>query len=249
MRVAGEQAYAQLIDFTTTVSYRPRYFSFLCWALHKAFIAAGGREGAVEHFIDLAERVRALKRYDFVMAAATLAADPNAERIAGNRRIQRLLTSSGEDGTIPVTSDHLRAPHGSFDTYAGPMSELGLLRAAGGVTRPSALGMKLALAFERTLHACGGNEAFSADAIPLTDLLRIGELCGISRFRSDEEVMRGEVHAEREALRSVIIDFDGFHAHKVAVVNRLYSIAIILRLHEMTSAPTSASRSDGDNGS
>lgn len=104
MRVAGEQAYAHLIDFTTTVSYRPRYFSFLCWALQKAFIAAGGREGAVEHFIDLAERARALKRYDFVMAAAALAADPNAERIAGNRRIQRYPTSSGEDGTIPVTS-------------------------------------------------------------------------------------------------------------------------------------------------
>ncbi len=30
MRVAGESAYARLFDFTTTVSFRPRYYSYTC---------------------------------------------------------------------------------------------------------------------------------------------------------------------------------------------------------------------------
>ena len=37
MRVAGERAYSALVDFTTTVTWRPRYLSFLCWSLHEAW--------------------------------------------------------------------------------------------------------------------------------------------------------------------------------------------------------------------
>ena len=224
MRVAGEQAYARLIDFTTTVSYRPRYFSFLCWALQKAFVAAGGREHSIEHVIDPAVWRRVLKRYDFAMAAATIAADPPAQRIAGSRKISKVLSDAGATGDLTVGEDHLRAAHGSFDTYVGSMYNLRLLIVAGGISRPSAIGTQLAAAFEGSLQSSDAAPALGSATISRADLLRIGARCGITRLSSDEVLRTREVRAERDALRAVIVNLDGFRAHEGVIRNRLHSI-------------------------
>ena len=81
MRVAGEAAYSKLIDFITTVSWRPRYFSFLCWSLQKAWESSSkkSKNGIIKVNKTLQRSI--LKRLDYAVAASTLLKDTDDIRI------------------------------------------------------------------------------------------------------------------------------------------------------------------------
>lgn len=204
MRVAGEVAYSQFFDFTTTVSWRPRYFSFWCSALRRAFIEAGGQVNEPESKIDL-QRWRAhLRRQDHAIAIASLLADPAAQRIAGSDHIHAELGSAPHDDArvIALTGEHLGARNGSLSIYLGPMLQVGLIETDGVVHRPGPTGTMLADAFDAALAASGMEPVLSASEARIDDLRRLGALCGITRLSHGGDVEF--IAREREVLRTII---------------------------------------------
>src|SRR5713226_4829575 len=106
MRIAGENAYAKLLDFTTTVSWRPRYFSYYCWSLQRAFEQT--RERDVDGWrVDDARRARLVKRRDYWMVAASIAADPHLQRVAGSDKLSLVLKDEPDDSVLTNRADHL----------------------------------------------------------------------------------------------------------------------------------------------
>lgn len=234
MRVAGEAAYADLLDFTTTQTWRPRYFSFYCWLLRRAFLASGGDETRSEYELDLATWYEVVKQGDYVFAAASLLADPEAKQVAGSDTV---TTRISHDPLVPM-SNHLKSKRGGFDIYAGPMRKLGLverasLRAGKLFDRPFGKGRALAKAFEVSLGEGKLASLLDNGAIDRADLKSFGQLCGLTVLQEASEHSRA-VQNERELLRSCIVDWDRAQESDV-VMQRILSIGLILRLHKLHS--------------
>ena len=121
MRVAGENAYSQLIDFTTTVTWRPRDFSFFCWATRQAFIVNGGSLDKITQKIDRNAYLSTLKRIEYAFIAATLLNDMEAPRIAGSTKVKEMLESAknGDVTELDLIGDHLNASNGGLNIYLG----------------------------------------------------------------------------------------------------------------------------------
>ncbi len=238
MRVAGERAYGELLDFTTTVTWRPRYLSFLCWMLERAFVEAGGRRGATtEYTVDWTRYRQARKRGERVMAAASVLTDETALRIIGYNSVSRALQAAREQGMqlLLMSDANLASVPESFATYAGPLMRLGLLEVDPKFSRPTATrGLELAKAFARSLDADGGQALplFSSEELPLKALQALGERCGLNQL-SEAAKRFPEVAAEREALRETILDWESFQGGRGPSARRILSIGIILALHRL----------------
>lgn len=225
MRVAGEIAYAQFVDFTTTVSWRPRYFSFWCSALRRAFFEAGGREDEDESKIDVHRWRSILKRQDYAIAAATLFVDREARRIAGSDQVRQDLAAGSLDDDarrIPFTGSHLGAATGSLSIYLGPMLQVGLLRTDGVVHRPRGVGVSLADAFDASLAAGGVANLLSADDATLRELRTLGDACGLTMLGRDDPA----TDHERAVLRDAIVP--PVHHADEQLRRRALTIGIIL---------------------
>lgn len=249
LRITGEATFAKLFDFTTSVTFRPRYYSFLCWALREAFIEAGGTAKAqpgVVHHIDTDRWVRAVKRRDYLFGLATLLADPEAQRIAGSTKLLERIadsTEAGEAASFEIRDDHLNpnarggpAAAGSLAIYAGAMRSLRLLETADDPTldRPSPKGMQLADAFAATLASSGHAAAIEAAAkqpgstLPREVLEAMGKVCGAGRLTSAGDAPK----RERELLCAAILDWDAADRGSGAVIRRLQSIGLTLATRE-----------------
>lgn len=231
MRVAGEEAYSQLIDFTTTVTWRPRYFSFLCWTARRAFSEAGGWKGSPTHLVDAKAYYHALKRMEFGMVAATLLCDRDALRVAGSTRVSEALDSLNktEETDLSLSGDHLRATNGGLSIYAGPMRNLGLLSSAKGLDIPlrGSVGDHLADSFASSLARGDVEDPLSASEASLVALTELGRCCSLSLL-DEQSGSFPEVMQERNLLRDTIVDWSSFNGGVGRTARRILSIGIIL---------------------
>ena len=232
MRVAGEAAYTQLIDFTTTQTWRPRYLSFYCWLLRQAFRAAGGDENRSENELDHAVWQETLKKGDYAYVAASLLVDPTAKRIAGSDKIGKRIAK----GEIAILTDHLRSKRGGFDAYAGPMRQMGLVERAslrGGLLfdRPYGRGRVLAEAFEDSLSGVDQDQLLDKGATDGEKLRELGERCGLT-VMLEPVGSSSAVGAELSKLRSCIVDWEGAN-NSEGLRRRILSIGLILRLFKL----------------
>lgn len=226
MRVAGEAAYSKLIDFITTVAWRPRYFSFLSWALQNAWEASAKKsmDGVIKVNKTLQRSI--LKRLDYTVAASTLLLDSSAQRIAGSEAINKAIDGSMQS-TIEVRDDHLRSSGGSYNIYVGSMRGLGLLETASNVDRPSETGKRVAQFYklslgnsEKILISAGKEQKhFSSD-----ELRGIAKTAGLAAF--NDEKMPDSVVEERLVLRKMLFG-------ATAPINRRLSVGIILHAHDL----------------
>lgn len=239
MRVAGETAIARLIDFTTTVSPRVRYLSFLCWSARRAFEAAQtGRARQGQFQVDLTRWRAAIKRDDFLLASATLLAQPGATGVAGSLALGRVVRAAEELGRLTVEVNHLRASAGSFAIYAGSMRQLGLLLNSRGLDVLSPSGNSLADAFDEALAETGQLQELE-EASPSVEALRqIGETCGLAQL-NEAASQSDRVRTERDLLRSLIVDWDAFRRGDPRCIARIHSLGVVIRLHQLSAeAPT-----------
>lgn len=243
MRVAGERAYSQLLDFTTTVAWRARYFSFLCWSLERAYQHATRAKGAAGTEVNPVKWRATVKSLDYLLAAATLEVDPSATRIAGSTQVSAALgdLASAPETKVPNPADHLEASAGSHSIYAGPMRLLGLLRRADDirVERPAeGAGLRLAQAFQRSMDAA--EVALVPDgAVTRSELKSLGTYCSLSGLapKGTTEAPPQVVLEERSALRDVVVDWANFGAGKGPSAPRLLTIGLILHVHQLTAGP------------
>lgn len=206
MRVAGERAYSALIDFTTTVTWRPRYLSYLCWSLRKAWRDCGGTPSMERVEVDRRLWRRMLKRRDFILAGATLSVDRRADHIAGSRKLNKALDAMGHDpeAALTVATDHLVASTGSHAIYLGILRVLGLVVSTQGIDIPSPKGEVLAEAFEASLSRSEIASTFDRDTVVRGALEKLGEVCGLSHLPSAADAMP-QAAAERHKLREQIV--------------------------------------------
>ncbi|WP_434420193.1 hypothetical protein [Nannocystis pusilla] len=235
LRAAGESCISRLIDFTTTVSWRPRYLSFYCWAAQQAFLRAGGRLDGQTHRVDARVYRNTFKRLDFALAAATLVDNEAAQSITGSRLIKGHLSRAPfvDTGRLPLTADHLKASMGGFAVYAGPMRLLGLLGSAVGfdVPLPGTLGANLAHAFGRSLSATNVH-LLDAEALDSDELARLGAVCGLDFF-SERAAANPPVAEELRLVRSALLDWQAFQDGKGPSAPRILSVGIILELYRL----------------
>jgi hypothetical protein len=226
MRVAGEAAYSKLIDFITTVAWRPRYFSFLSWALQKAWedSAAKSKNGTIKVNRTLQRSI--LKRLDYTVAASTLLLDSSAQRIAGSDAINKSVIEP-KLSSVEVREDHLRSSGGSYNIYVGSMRGLGLVETASNVDRPSVAGKKIAELYESSLgehkeallSAAKDKDQFSTD-----ELRRIARVSCLTAF--NDKAMPDSVSDERLELRKMLFG-------PAAPSGRRLSVGIVLRAHNL----------------
>src|SRR6266702_5364941 len=129
MRVANESSYSKLIDFTTTVTWRPRYYSFLCWAAQRAFLQNGGNFVRMTSKVDFKGYQKAIKRMEYGLVAASLVYDSSASKVAGTEKVSVALEGLNKENAaeLPLHGNHLKASAGGLSIYAGVMRALGLL--------------------------------------------------------------------------------------------------------------------------
>ncbi len=231
LRVAGEAAYSKLFDFITTVTWRPRYYSFLCWALEQAWEASShqAEDGAIKVNRTLQSAI--IKRLDYTVAASTLLLNSGAQRIAGSETINKSLSEKRQ--YLPIKADHLRNTRGSYDIYVGSMRNLGLVETANNVDRPSKVGKKLAQAYQESL---GPNEQLLSSSIQVNrqfsmDGLRsIGQIADLSGLAGTEQ--SGSIENERHELHKVLFG-------PGTPYTRHLSVGLILRAHMLMGGPVS----------
>jgi hypothetical protein len=235
MRVAGERAYSALIDFTTTVTWRPRYLSYLCWSLREAWRSCGGGKNP-EAPLQLDRNVwrRMLKRCDYLLAGATLAVERGADHIAGSIKVNKALDAIGAEpgAMLTVATDHLAARTGSHEIYLGILRVLGLVVSAQGIDIPTARGDALADAFQASLNRSGAAPIFAANSAAREDLERLGQVCGLYQLAPSADVPV-EVAAERRKLREQILDWGRFHAGRGPSAQRVLSIGLLLAIFRL----------------
>ena len=86
LRESSESQYTRLVDFTTSVTWHPRYYGFLCWALREAYHRFSQTIGDRVR-VDVHGQLAELRRRDYAMAAATLAVSRDLRRVIGVDRI------------------------------------------------------------------------------------------------------------------------------------------------------------------
>lgn len=227
LRESSESQYTRLIDFTTSVTWHPRYYGFLCWALREAYERFSETIGDRVR-LDVRAQQTQLRRRDYAMAAATLAASRDLRRVIGVDRIGAIVDEMGDGGRLEVRDDHVGGGTGagSFGVYAGPMTNLGLLDDA----RPSERGDRLADAFAAVLKASGAGGVFEHTTIPRVELAEAGKVIGLGQL-NDAARTQPTVATERDVLRSIIVEWGGASAPG-RVRRRILSIGIILALHD-----------------
>jgi hypothetical protein len=229
LREASEGQYTRLLDFTTTVTWHPRYYSFLSWAITQA-LERTRQQVAGRERVDLKAWSKEVRRLDYVVAAATLAACPGTLRIIGTERLTERLGHPTGDGMLAASDDHIGrgGGAGSFATYAGPMGALGLVQDIA----PSPVGRRLGEAFARSIEAAGAEALFSAADLPLSALASAGDLLGLHNL-SKAAAKSPVVAAERAALRDALLDWEGVARGRPAPRRRVASIGMILKLHQL----------------
>ncbi len=229
MRVAGEGVYPKMIDYVTTVSWRPRYFSFLCWATERAWqkrhiINEDGRRR-----IRWSEWARQVKLYDFLLAAASVAYDQDSSRISGSNKISELLKAlPNHEVKLAIEGNHLRASTGSLSVYAGPMRAMGLLVNDQSIDRPSDAGQELAVAFQASLGDIDPDELIASGA-SLRQLSELGERCGLASFGSAAE-RYSAVRQERDLLREHTLAWNRFEGGFGPSAKRVLTIGFLLEI-------------------
>jgi hypothetical protein len=223
MRVAGEAAYSRFIDFITTVSWRPRYFSFLCWALQQAWEASAEqqKDGFIKVNKSLQQSI--LKKLDYLVAASTLALYNESQRIAGSEAIVKLLKT--DESFFKVRKDHLRSSKGSYDIYVGSMRALGLVETAGNVDRPSESGKNLAKFYKNSLGTAEKflmSSVINQGTVSLNELISIGKNASLSALNKPS--IEDPLKIELLALRKLLFG-------PSAQVGRRLSSGLILRAH------------------
>lgn len=235
LRAAGESCISRLIDFTTTISWRPRYLSFYCWAAQQAFLRAGGRLDGQTHPVDARVYKSTFKRLDFALAAATLVRNEAAQRITGSNVVKDHLSRASfiDTGRLPLAADHLKASMGGFAVYAGPMRQFGLLGSAAGfdVPLPGTLGSNLAHAFGRSLSATNV-DLLAAEALDREELADLGAVCGLDGF-SERAATNPTVAEELRLVRSALLDWRAFEGGRGPSAPGILSVGIILELHRL----------------
>lgn len=232
MRVAGERAYGELVDFTTTVTWRPRYLSYLCWSLQRSRPDFGG--GAEAQRFDRGSWRERLKHRDYVVTAASLAVARDAGRIAGSIKLNVALDAIRADpaASLRVSSDHLTADTGSLGIYLGILRALGLVVTAKSIDVPTASGAVLARCFEASLARTGAAVALDADVVPRSDLERIGETCGLSRLAATAGEV-AEVASEQRAIRESIVAPEWLFCGRGPHAPRVLSIGMFLAIFRL----------------
>jgi hypothetical protein len=231
LRVAGEAAYSKLIDFITTVAWRPRYYSFLCWALQQAWEASSKKEKDGSIKVNKTLQSSIIKRLDYTVAASTLLLNSSAQRIAGSETINKRLSDPRQ--YFPVKADHLRNTRGSYDIYVGSMRNLGLVETANNVDRPSQTGKQLAQIYQESI---GLNEKLLLSSIEekrqfSTDELRlIGEISDLSGLAGTKS--SAPIKNELQKLQQMLFGAVTPHARRL-------SVGLILHAHILMDGPVS----------
>ncbi len=246
LRVAGEEAYSSLIDFITTVSWRPRYFTFLLWAMDQAWEAGSRQQGARD--IEVNPRVWAtrLRELDYALVAASLmsargpqgGSDAEPDRLAGSTKVSAALDRLEDpDAELELAGDHLRASTGSLGLYLGPMRQFRLVETVSlgnrSVHRPSKKGRQLAAAFGETLASVPIEEPLDTGTINKSDLITLGDRCGFQML-GRAGGRSAEAARELELLRDLVVDWSGFGKGTGKSAPRILTIGVILKLHELT---------------
>lgn len=232
MRLASEDQYTQLVDYTTSVTWHPRYYSFLAWATRRAFQQASGTKG-----VERRTWQRTVRRLDYLLTAATLIESPSAVAIIGSEKLRgRIERAAKEGGLLDIADDHVGDGGGtaSLEVYGGSMETLGLITQKDGISGPTPLGEQLADAFENCIAACaldGPPDLANVPALDIASLKSLARGCGIHQIGTTAGVIT-EVAVERDLLRKHIVDWSAF-AQRQQVRWRVQSIGIILACHTL----------------
>lgn len=236
MRVANESTYSRLIDFTTTVTWRPRYYSFLCWAAQRAFLENGGAFNRPTSKVDFKGYQRAIKRMEYGLVAASLVHDSGASKVAGTEKVSLALESlkKSQSSELPLQGNHLKASAGGLSIYAGVMRALGLLSSSEGfdIPIPGSTGDDLAKAFAKSLDLTGLQNPLDQDSLALVDLEKIGSLCALHGLNEQAQSYI-EVNNELELIKKVILDWDNFRGGTGNSARRILSIGLILESRKL----------------
>ena len=236
MRVAGEQAYSKLIDFNTTVAWRPRYYSFFCWLTRYAFRKAGGQIGASSSRVNATLYRQTIKQIEYAVATATLLADPHIIRIAGSTNILKNIEELSNSGnkTIQIKGDHLRAPSGGLSVYGGPMHVLGILASSSGVDvpLPGSIGERLADNFEASISQVNAEAVISCKEVEIDQLKEVSDFCALNNI-ADFAKYNDVVGKELQSLRDIIVDWGGFNCGVGPSARRILSIGLILECRKL----------------
>jgi len=232
VRLASEDQYTQLVDYTTTVTWHPRYYSFLAWATRSAFRLASGIKG-----VERRTWQRTVRQLDYLLAAATLAESPSVLAIIGSDKLRgRIERAAKEGGSVDIADDHVGdgSGTGSLEVYGGSMEALGLITQTSGISGPTPLGERLADAFDRCVAACardGTPDLANVTVLDIASLKTLARGCGIHQLGTTAGISP-EVAAERDLLRDRIVDWSAF-AQRPQVRWRVQSIAIVLACHAL----------------
>lgn len=236
MRVANESSYSKLIDFTTTVTWRPRYYSFLCWAAQRAFLQNGGNFVLMTSKVDFKGYQKAIKRMEYGLVAASLVYDSSAAKVAGTEKVSEALEGLTKENTaeLPLHGNHLKAPAGGLSIYAGVMRALGLLSSSEGfdIPLPGSSGDALAKAFAKSLDLAGLDNPLDKESLSIADLEIIGSHCALHSLK-EQSLTCETVNEELELIKQVIFNWNNFHAGSVSSTRRILSLGLILESRKL----------------
>jgi hypothetical protein len=190
IRTAGEVAYARLLDFVTTVSWRPRYLSMLCWALDRAWKrhAQERPDGTTE--VKTNEWRACVRRADYLVAAATLTTTPSVPRINGVTPISAAL-ATGDDFRLDVRY----VQTDSLGLYNGILRTLGLSRDRESLDALTPVGEQLGSLFS---SAADLDALADSEAVARSTLAEIGKSINLTQLSE----------AEADLLRSLTLRWD-----------------------------------------
>lgn len=185
MKVPTQALVAELIDFTTTQTYRPRYFSFLCWAWSEFMRRRARRDADGWRWSDSAFNAW-MKRQEWWVLVASRLDDASAPRLRGLTKADWVLSTEPEE--IHLVTDFLRASTGSLGDYRSSLRHLGLIHADdGGDEVPTEVGDALAEAFRRCVAQAGFLPYIEADTQPVERLRAYGAACALHRLDDPTE--------------------------------------------------------------
>jgi hypothetical protein len=227
MRLASEGQYTPLVDYATTVTWHPRYYSFLAWATREAFRAASDGQR-----VERNTWRRVVRELDYLVAASTLARSRETTAIIGSDTlIPRLRVAETSKELCPLGDDHVGdgVGTGSLEVYGGSMEALGLTTQKDGISAPTPVGSQLADAFEKCAKAAA--LANQPAAVGVEALAAIAQHCGLVHLNAFAGA-DPDVAAERDLLRERIVDWSQFDRPRIR--RRVQSIAVTLRCHQLT---------------